>query len=181
MGGTDEKDNLVELTIEEHAEAHKKLYKEHGYWQDYLAWKGLLGLLSSDECKFIAMMEGALKGSAISNGGFLYTNGDKIEKFMPWEVPDGWERYKKTSRNNGIGTGTKNRKWYHNPKTSEKICLLPDENIPNGFLPGQGKKKKSKCYWYNNGISEGQFELDHGPQGWKRGRLKTCFKKKISG
>ena len=40
-GGTDDPSNIVELTIEEHAEAHKKLFEEYGRWQDYLAWKGL--------------------------------------------------------------------------------------------------------------------------------------------
>ena len=49
VGGTDDSTNLVELTIEEHAEAHKILYEEHGRWQDRLAWKGLAGLIGSDE------------------------------------------------------------------------------------------------------------------------------------
>ena len=30
MGGTDDESNIIELTIEEHAEAHKKLYEENG-------------------------------------------------------------------------------------------------------------------------------------------------------
>jgi hypothetical protein len=173
MGGTDEKSNLVELTIEEHAEAHRKLYEEHGLWQDYLAWKGLAGLITSDECKFISMIEGGKRGSAIANGGFNYTDGKEIKKFMPWEVPEGWERIKVNPvRKIGVGSGTKGRKWYHNPETNEKIALLQDEDIPTGWVPGQGKKKKSKCFWYNNGKTEGQFELDNGPEGWKRGRLK---------
>ena len=37
-GGTDEPSNLVKLTIEEHAEAHRILYEEHGRWQDKVAW-----------------------------------------------------------------------------------------------------------------------------------------------
>ena len=49
MGGTDDPANLIELTVEEHAKAHKKLYEEHGRWQDYYAWKGLAGLISSQE------------------------------------------------------------------------------------------------------------------------------------
>ena len=40
-GGTDDPSNLVELTPEEHAEAHRKLWEEHGRWQDYCAWMGL--------------------------------------------------------------------------------------------------------------------------------------------
>ena len=49
MGGTDDPSNLIELSIEEHAEAHRKLFEEHGCWQDYLAWQGLLGLIPREE------------------------------------------------------------------------------------------------------------------------------------
>ena len=49
MGGSDDPSNIVELTIEEHAEAHRKLYEEHGRWQDRLAWQGLAGMIGKDE------------------------------------------------------------------------------------------------------------------------------------
>ena len=49
MGGTDDPSNLVKLTVEEHAEAHKKLWEEHGHWQDYVAWSGLSKRISSEE------------------------------------------------------------------------------------------------------------------------------------
>lgn len=38
-GGTDDPSNVIELTIEEHAEAHRVLFEQHGRWQDELAWK----------------------------------------------------------------------------------------------------------------------------------------------
>jgi hypothetical protein len=34
MGGTDDPSNLIELTVEEHAEAHRKLFEQDGCWQD---------------------------------------------------------------------------------------------------------------------------------------------------
>ena len=43
MGGSNNPSNIVELTIEEHAEAHRVLYETHGCWQDRLAWLGLSG------------------------------------------------------------------------------------------------------------------------------------------
>ena len=49
MGGTDDPSNLVELTIEEHAEAHRKLFEQHGHWQDEIAWKGLAGIIGKEE------------------------------------------------------------------------------------------------------------------------------------
>ena len=49
MGGTDDPSNLIELTVEEHAEAHRKLYEEHGHWQDKVAYEGLSGRIGKEE------------------------------------------------------------------------------------------------------------------------------------
>ena len=49
MGGSDDESNLIELTIEEHAEEHKKLWEQHGKWEDYYAWQGLSGIIPKKE------------------------------------------------------------------------------------------------------------------------------------
>ena len=49
MGGTDDTNNLVELTCEEHAEAHKKLYEKYGLIEDWYAWQGLAKLISKTD------------------------------------------------------------------------------------------------------------------------------------
>jgi len=51
MGGSDNAENLIELTVEEHAEAHKKLWEEHNKWQDYMAWQALSGQIKSDDIR----------------------------------------------------------------------------------------------------------------------------------
>jgi hypothetical protein len=56
-GGSDDPSNLIELTIEEHAEAHKKLWEEHGRWQDHIAWKGLSGQIDKDEIRRLRVKE----------------------------------------------------------------------------------------------------------------------------
>jgi hypothetical protein len=48
-GGTDEPSNLIELSVEEHAEAHRLLYEQHGHWQDYCAWQALSGRIGKEE------------------------------------------------------------------------------------------------------------------------------------
>lgn len=48
-GGSDDPSNLVELTVEEHAEAHRKLFEQYGRWQDEVAWKGLAGIIGHEE------------------------------------------------------------------------------------------------------------------------------------
>jgi hypothetical protein len=66
MGGSDEPSNLIELTIEKHAEAHKKLWREHGHWQDEVAWKALDGQINMKEASKIAIKLGAKTGGQIA-------------------------------------------------------------------------------------------------------------------
>lgn len=54
MGGTNSPENLIELTVEEHAEAHRKLYEQYGHWQDHVAWKSLSGQITTDEARRLA-------------------------------------------------------------------------------------------------------------------------------
>ena len=54
-GGTDAPSNLVKLTVEEHAEAHKKLWEEHGRWQDKIAWDMLSGQIGTEEARLTAL------------------------------------------------------------------------------------------------------------------------------
>lgn len=54
MGGTNDPKNLIELSVEEHAEAHRKLYETYGRWQDHVAWKALSGQISTDEARRLA-------------------------------------------------------------------------------------------------------------------------------
>lgn len=54
MGGTDDPSNLIELTIEEHAEAHKKLYEEYGLEEDRIAWLCLSGQITNAEANILA-------------------------------------------------------------------------------------------------------------------------------
>lgn len=49
MGGTDDPSNLIKVTIDDHAEEHRKLYEKYGKWQDKLAWKALSGQITMGE------------------------------------------------------------------------------------------------------------------------------------
>lgn len=54
MGGTDDSSNLIELSVEEHAEAHRELYEKYGSVYDFVAWKALSGQITSDEARRLA-------------------------------------------------------------------------------------------------------------------------------
>jgi hypothetical protein len=88
MGGDDRPENIAYLTIEEHADAHKKLYDEHGLLEDYLAWKGLTGQISKKEI----LVEIYKK-----NG---HTQGKKNKGKTPWNkgVPMSDDQRKKLSK-----------------------------------------------------------------------------------
>jgi hypothetical protein len=54
MGGTNDSTNLIELTVEDHANAHKLLYEQHGKWQDFMAWQALSGQIDGAEFRIMA-------------------------------------------------------------------------------------------------------------------------------
>lgn len=56
-GGSDDPDNIELLTVEEHAIAHKLLFEQHGRWQDEVAWKGLAGMITTQECIYRSIRE----------------------------------------------------------------------------------------------------------------------------
>ena len=41
-------------------------------------------------------------------------------------------------------------KWYYNPKTNETIRLLPEAEVPEGFVPGRGNFKPTKPFGHSN-------------------------------
>lgn len=57
MGGNDDPSNLIELTVEEHAEAHRKLWEEHGNEYDKIAWLSLTNQIDNAEARILAVIE----------------------------------------------------------------------------------------------------------------------------
>ena len=51
LGGTNDPSNIIELTVEQHAEAHRELFEKLGNQKDYIAWKALSGQIDTDEIR----------------------------------------------------------------------------------------------------------------------------------
>lgn len=51
MGGTNDLSNLIELSVADHAEAHRLLYENHGKYEDLYAYQALSGQISSDKAR----------------------------------------------------------------------------------------------------------------------------------
>ncbi len=58
MGGTNYSTNLIELSIEEHAEAHRILWETHGLIEDKIAWQCLSGRKLSEEDRILLAKSG---------------------------------------------------------------------------------------------------------------------------
>ncbi len=86
MGGTNEAANITELTVDEHAEAHRLLFEEHGHWQDYVAWKALSGQITTDEIRRLVV--------SLANTGRKHTPEaiEKIKKARSKQNSFGWTR-----------------------------------------------------------------------------------------
>ena len=77
MGGTDDPSNLVELTVAEHAQAHKELYEQHGKHEDKLAWLMLSGQSKDPEFVYSrAVLGGRTQGKRNAESGHI----QKIQK-----------------------------------------------------------------------------------------------------
>lgn len=173
MGGSDDASNLIELTIEEHAEAHKKLYDEYGKWEDKIAWQMLSGQITCAEATHQAQVNG---------------------KTVWWESPENREAYrKKTSGKNNHRYGAKLTDVHKEAIAKANSIAKPhvSENMKKMHADGNAYKfSKSDCSkaglasaalkkkWYTNGndnlyIPEGN-EI---PEGYTRGRTMKWTKK----
>ena len=141
MGGTDDLENLIELTIEEHAEAHRVLFEKYGKVEDYWAWKGLSGQIGKEEI---------LKEISINNGKnmgkYCYENKLGIfsmskEERLPYLIKGG-----KTS-------GQQNAKSGH--------C----QNIAHIG----GKAASGMTFWYNTETKEETRSFQSPGQDWEQG------------
>ena len=175
-GGTDDESNLVELTIEEHALAHKTLYEKFGRWQDRVAWVSLSGIMKDQE-----RIYEILKNS--NPGGYKHTEEIK-KRLSQMKMGEKNPMFGKPATNrgqkrSGIGGRKKGSKWsIEERKKQEEIRSKPGyydynkdisrrEKISNA-LKGRVGSATNKS-WFNNGIKETYaYEC---PEGFVKGRL----------
>lgn len=138
-GGTDDEDNIAFLTIEDHAEAHRKLFEEYGRLEDRLAWKGLAGLLSKDEIVRELQVAGGVLNSGDKNPwkgkktkrNFLIDPELRLKASLASAKPESIEKRKQTMAKNGHQQGSKNaqfgKHWFNDSK--KNYCVKPDDVI----------------------------------------------------
>ena len=163
-GGTEDPSNLIELTIEEHATQHKKLYEQYGRIQDKVAWMGLAKLAPHAELMYelnSTRMKGELNpmyGKPAPNRGVKRPGVGGRKKGTSWSEE---ERLTKMKMRESSEYKEKMSKVYSDPVRNEKIA--------------NGRKGKTGAangkVWFNNGIEEKYFILNQQPEGYVRGRI----------
>lgn len=175
-GGTDDPSNLVELSIKEHAEAHRILYETHGRWQDRVAWLSLSGIMKDEE-----RIYEILKNS--NPGGYKHTEEAK-QKLSEMRLGEGNPMYGKPSPNRGqkrpgVGGRKKGTGWSSEERKKQELVRAkpgyynfvknPERNkkISDAKKGSQGSALGKN--WYNNGAKETYSFIC--PEGFIKGRL----------
>jgi hypothetical protein len=187
MGGTDDPSNLIELTVEEHAEAHRKLFEEYGCWQDEIAWKGLAGIIGKEEIiRKIQSEAGKERMRLLSNPSKGFNFNEEFRKHVSalGNNPDAIAKKKKTMAEKKHQQGSKNSqygsKWCVKINDEDLSGRKKFKNIPGGWITTTEwkelrKDKSNNAYgtmWINNGKENKLIHKNKSvPNNWKRGRI----------
>jgi len=157
-GGSDEPSNLIKVTIQEHASFHYERWVYTGDICDFLAWKGLLGMITNSQLIRELQSLGGKKGSLkvknrISKDPVFAENRKmhlklmQIKSQLPESRKKSIENQKEAFKQKQHQKGSKNSqygkkfKWVNNKLINKKIEIhLLDEFINNGYDLGRIKK-----------------------------------------
>lgn len=164
MGGTDELSNLISLTVEEHAEAHKKLWEEHGNVKDYYAWKGLSSQIGKEEIRQELSRYGAIKRNMMYGSIFSNLSRESIEK----------RRDTRKKRSEGYNSPEHTQKLVDASRTPEAISKKKMVYKEIGHQQGT-KNSQFGTMWITNGTENKKIkreDLDKWTSlGYNKGRV----------
>lgn len=162
MGGSDHPDNLIELTVEEHAEAHRLLYEMHGKTEDKIAWLSLCGQITHKE----AVRQGSKLGREKTAKILEDKHGKDWKKILSKrgttrllellkEDPDFLKR-------------VANRSFLGKKHKEESKRKIGEKNSQH--QTGTGNSQYGTM-WITNGIKNAKIKKDKPiPCGWQKGR-----------
>lgn len=177
-GGSDHPDNLVELTVEEHAEAHRQLYEKYGRWQDRVAWLSLSGIMKDAE----RIYEIARNSNLGNPTG--YTHSDEMRKYLSdikrGELNPQWNKPapNRGVERPGIGGRKKGTKWSEQERQLHESIRSQPGYYEYTQCPERNRKiseaKKGKPgaaagkTWFTDG--EQETYATECPPGFRKGR-----------
>ena len=151
MGGSDDPSNLIEVTIEEHAELHLDLYLTHGKVEDYIAYNMLSGKTEEGERARRLMCSEYMKNRIISEE----TKEKMRQGVGRLHTPEVYAKRSKTM------TGEGNH-FYGKTHTEENKEVISQR--------AKEQWEKTKYIWVNNGESNRRVDPNNIPEGFVKGR-----------
>lgn len=182
LDGSNDCDNLIKLSYEEHYIAHFLLWKI-GYKGMTYAFncmctysnfnsKRSFKLNAKDFALFKLEYASKVKNSSSSKGKIRINDGSKNEFVNSVdEIPIGWKRGIYMSEESYLKIKNKRDICITNGKIDRRIFL--NESIPDGWWLGSYQKgKTNQYYWVNNGIKNVYMnQKDAIPEGFTVGKL----------
>lgn len=162
-GGTDDASNIIILSVEEHAQAHKNLWEKHGRPEDELAWKGLSGMISKQEIIKELCSMGGKKGGAIGGkkGKGRKQSEQHIEKRKCCGIKNGmYGKTLSTEHKNKISLSSIEACKKSNFMGSDNLRKSSQEKMINGTHPSQIIWTCEYCH--KVGKSLGNYKKYHG-------------------
>lgn len=169
MGGSNDKENLIEVSVERHAMFHYCNWKLWGKEEDKIAWRTLSGQMTLSEAQYAAIKLGAKKTGQVMKDkmkdnetkeewsnmikGF-WERGEYREKQLPHLL----EIQKAASILGNSGEGLVKKK-----ETYKKI----------GHQQGEKNSHYGKI-WITNGTKNGSYRISKNdiiPEGYRKGRV----------
>ena len=170
MGGTDAPDNLVEVTVEQHAMYHFCNYQLWNNEQDKIAWRALSSQISFAEAQYEAHRLGGIKANQIFNDRMK--NDPEFFNYIIKRKKELWsdEEY----RNKILPHLLENQKKAVTVALSEEVRK---KRIKTFNKIGHQQGKKNSQYgkmWITDGTKEGSYRISKGdpiPEGFRKGRV----------
>lgn len=173
IGGTDDPANLIELSVEDHAEAHRILYEKYGREEDKMAWLGLSGQATKKEVCSIGNKLGR-------------KNADEVLK---QKYGENWRQIlaKRASKR---GNEVIKEKMTSDPVFAEKIRINAKNARTKALTQEANEKRKATMkisnhskgsknsqygtIWITNGKENKKIkkDIDIIPEGWYNGRIR---------
>jgi hypothetical protein len=167
MGGTDDPSNLIELSVEEHANAHLKLYEQYGKDEDLLAYKCLKGYLSKVE-----IIEERIKLGGKTQG-IRNANSGHMAKIQKLSNPSA------AGKKGGTTTIARGKGSFGNPEERLKSASKGGKtqgkrNAESGHLKRiaqlPNKRSKGKIWITNGTLNMMIMPSDVIPEGYRTGK-----------
>jgi hypothetical protein len=144
MGGTDNQNNLVEVSVTQHAMFHYCNYQLWGNIEDKFAWKGLSGQIGKEEILLKLLVENQKKATKASK--------------TPEARRKQKEKFKEINHQQGESNSQYGKMWITDGTKEGTYRINKGESIPEGFRKGRiSKNDDSINYYYIITTPEGEI------------------------